>query len=159
MDAFLTSVSLLPEWKIYLTVSCLLLQGVVLAVFPEEVVALAMGMLWAKGTVSFGFSFLAIAIGILPANTASFWLADRFGMSLLGWAPFRWFLPKEKVEAALRYLHRYHLWVVFVTRFTPLVRGPVYIAAGLSELSLWNFVRVDFLAACLQIPILLICGW
>ncbi|MEI6226183.1 MAG: hypothetical protein WCS72_15680, partial [Deltaproteobacteria bacterium] len=62
------------------------------------------------------------------------------------------------VAAAAAALRRHGPIVVLVTRFTPLVRGPVYLAAGLSGLGVGRFFLLDAAAACVQVPLLLWIG-
>jgi membrane protein DedA with SNARE-associated domain len=53
---------------------------------------------------------------------------------------------------------RYGRVVVAVTRFIPLVRGPVYLACGASGMTVRQFFVVDALAALVQVPLLLLLG-
>jgi membrane protein DedA with SNARE-associated domain len=47
---------------------------------------------------------------------------------------------------------------VVVTRFTPFIRGPVYLAAGISGLEVRRFLVLDASAALVQVPLLLWIG-
>ncbi len=48
--------------------------------------------------------------------------------------------------------------MVAVTRFVPLIRGPVYLACGASGMTVREFFVVDALAALVQVPLLLLVG-
>lgn len=158
MQEFLHNFAQLPPWKIYGTVTMLLAQGFVLTIFPEEILILALGVLWGQEKVSFIGSFIAVIVGLLPSNCAGVFLADRFGMKLFEKRPLCWVLKKEDVLRSLRYLERNPFRVIFITRFTPLVRGPIYISAGLSGMGLRKFIRYDLIAGCVQVPVLLVLG-
>jgi membrane protein DedA with SNARE-associated domain len=67
-------------------------------------------------------------------------------------------LSSPRVESALTSIRRHGPVVVVVTRFLPLVRGPVYLATGLSGLGVGRFFLLDAAAACIQVPLLLWLG-
>ncbi len=158
IESLLLQLSGLIHWKIALLATGLLLQGAVFTVFPEEVVVTTLGVLWSQGRIGFFEAMLAVQCGLLPANFALVFMGNRLGTRLFHIRPFSWVLKPEAVEASLAKLRRAGIWVVFSTRFIPLIRGPVYFATGLSRLPLLHFIRTDALASCIQIPLLLLLG-
>jgi membrane protein DedA with SNARE-associated domain len=158
MQELLFRFSEMSEWQIYALVTGLLLQGFILTIFPEEILILALGYLWAQEKVGFVESFICLTIGLLPANAACFLIARRYGMGLLKMRPFCWFISQRSLRLAIIRMRSHGERVLFITRFTPIIRGPIYMAAGISGMSLATFLRVEFLAACIQIPLLLYCG-
>ena len=68
------------------------------------------------------------------------------------------FMKKRSVQFASEYLHRWGAWVIVLTRFTPIVRAPVYLAVGVSRFGVLRFFQTDGLAACVQVPLLLYLG-
>ena len=158
IESLLLQLSGLAHWKIALLATGLLLQGAVFTVFPEEVVITTLGVLWSQGKINFFEAMVAVQCGLLPANFALVFMGNRLGTRLFHIRPFSWVLKPEAVEESLAHLRRAGIWVVFTTRFIPLIRGPVYFATGLSRLPLWHFVRTDALASFIQIPLLLLLG-
>lgn len=140
----------LNHWQIGMIATGLLLQGAVIAIFPEEIIILTLGLLWGRGKMSFPEALLFTQLGLLPANAAMVFLGRKLGQKSI--------LRKKGVQPALAGLHRYGARLIFVTRFTPLVRGPVYLAVGGAQYPFWRFARVDAIASCLQIPLLLWAG-
>jgi len=139
----------LSELQIYLLAGGLILQGMLVAVFPEEVIVITMGLLWAQGKVHFLPTLLVIQVCLMPADFWMAFLGNKVGGRLL---------KRKGVEEALEYVRRYGAWVIFLTRFTPTIRGAVYLAYGISGLSLKKFFKTDYLASCIHIPLLLLIG-
>ncbi len=139
----------LSELQIYLLAGGLLLQGIVIAIFPEEVILITMGLLWGQGKIHFLPAVIVMQIGLMPAD---------FGMAFLGNRVGARFLKKKGVEEALEYVRKYGAWVIFLTRFTPTIRGAIYLAAGISRMSLLRFFQVDYLASWIHIPLLMYIG-
>ena len=72
--------------------------------------------------------------------------------------PFRWLNRGGAVEKALGKLREKGWPLIAATRFTPLVRGPMYLAVGLADYRMRDFVKVDALASLVQISVLLAVG-
>jgi membrane protein DedA with SNARE-associated domain len=67
-------------------------------------------------------------------------------------------LGSPEVASALSTVRRHGPGLVLVTRFIPFVRGPIYLATGLSGLPVRRFFLLDALAASVQVPLLLWVG-
>ena len=158
MEQLLLGLAGLPSWQIALTATWLLLVACVVPSLPEEIVITALGMLWGRGRIAFLQALAAVLAGLLAANLGAVFIGSRLARGLSLWEPLARPLRSAAVQGALGAIRRHGRAVVFVTRFTPLVRGPVYLAAGLSQMSLARFFQVDALAACLEVPMLLWLG-
>jgi membrane protein DedA with SNARE-associated domain len=158
MEALLAQLIGLESWQIALFATVLLLEGAVLAIVPEEGVGITLGILWALGKIDFWFALLAMQIGLLPANQVAVEIGRRFGPKIFRNRYVRCLFSEESVARATLNFRRWGFWVVFLTRFTPLIRGPVYLSAGLLGVSRLRFLLVDTLASFLQIPLLLWLG-
>lgn len=140
----------LSHWQICGLVIWLLLQGTVLAVAPEEIIFLSLGVLWSQGRVGFAEALTAALLGLLPANAGMVFVAGRFRRNSL--------VQKASVQRALELVRAKGRWMIFITRFTPLVRAPVYASVGLSGMSVLSFFKVDAPAALIQVPLLILAG-
>lgn len=139
----------LSGWQIHAVAFWILLQGAVVSVAPEEVVILTLGMLWGREKIGFFEAWLVIAGGLLPANLFMVFVGSRIAGRVGN---------KPLVIFARRFLDRYGPAAIFLTRFTPTIRGPVYLAVGLSRFPLTRFFRWDASASLVQIPALLWAG-
>lgn len=155
IESLLLQLSGLAHWKIALIATGTLLEGAVFTVFPEEVVVTTLGVLWSQHRIGFFEALLAVQLGLLPANLCLVFLGNRIGIKLLKIPPFKWILKPDAVVRSLERLRQAGSWVVFATRFIPLIRGPVYFATGLSRFPISRFFRIDCAASFIQIPLLL----
>ena len=158
METLIARLDHLEHWQIAMLASGLLYQGLFLAVFPEEVIITTLGLLWSQNRIGFFEAWVAICIGLLPANATTVFAASRLGMKIFTIRPFSWILKKEVIEESLEQVRHYGKRIVFLTRFTPIIRGPIYFAAGMSKMGVLNFMKTDFLASVIQIPSLLLLG-
>jgi membrane protein DedA with SNARE-associated domain len=148
----------LPQWQVALAAAWILLQGCVLPSLPEEIVVVSMGMLVGQGRVDAPVALAAVLAGLLPANSVAVLLGSLARRRLERGGTLGRALSSPRVAAAAAALRRHGPIVVVLTRFTPLVRGPVYLAAGLSGLGVGRFFLLDAAAACVQVPLLLWIG-
>jgi membrane protein DedA with SNARE-associated domain len=158
VDNLLARLADLPQWQLAFAASWILLQGCVLLSIPEEIVIVSMGMLVGQGRVEAPLALVAILAGLLPANSAAVFFGNLARKRLERGGTLGRALSSPPVTAATSALRRHGPIVVLVTRFTPLVRGPIYLAAGLSGLGVGRFFLLDAVAACVQIPLLLWIG-
>lgn len=158
MESLLLQLSQLQSWQIGLLASYLLYQGFFVSVFPEEVIATTLGLLWGEGKIGFFHALISIWVGLLPANATTVFVGSRFGPKLLNMRPFCWLFKKDAISDALELVKKNGAWVVIMTRFVPMIRGPLYLATGLSQMAVSQFMRLDLLASCIQVPCLLILG-
>lgn len=158
MEALLNQLAALDHWQIALLATGLLLQGAVFTIFPEEVIISALGVMWSQGKIGFFEAMVAVQLGLLPANAVLVFVGDRIGSKALSLPPLRWMLKPAAVESAAAKLRRGGPWLIAITRFTPLIRGPVYFACGVAKIGVLRFMRVDALTSCLQVPLWLIIG-
>lgn len=139
----------LSHWQIDLVAFLLLLQGAVISIAPEEVVIVTLGLLWGHGKIGFIEASIIILLGIIPANIFLVLFGQKFVKRIE---------KKRAVQIASNYLRRYGGLVIVLTRFTPVVKGPVYFSVGASRFGLGRFLVTDAIAACVQIPLLLLLG-
>lgn len=158
MQQLLEQLSGLPHWQIGLIAAYLLLQGCVVPGVPEEVVITTLGMLWSQGRIAFAEAFAFVLLGLLPANAFTVVMTDRFGPQVLKRRPFRWMIDLQTAQPYLAQVRKWGGWIVPAARFTPIVRGPIYAAIGLSKFGVLRFMAFDALAACVEVPAFLLVG-
>lgn len=158
MTNFLVQLNQMDHWHIDLLAWVLLLQGATIVPIPEEVIITTLGVLWGQHRLNFFEALFSAQAGLLLANAAMVLVGRTFGATLTTKRPFSFFFRGEAIQRALLKLKKNGAVIVFFTRFTPVVRGPIYAAAGISQMSLRKFMSMDALASCVQIPLLLWLG-
>jgi membrane protein DedA with SNARE-associated domain len=148
----------LPSWQIALAATWLLLQACILPSLPEEIVITSLGVLVAQGRIGAPLATAAVLAGLLPADAVPVFLGGLARRRAGGGGILGRCQRSTGVEGALAALRRRGSSLVVATRFTPFVRGPIYLATGLSGLGVGRFLLLDAAAACVQVPILLWIG-
>jgi membrane protein DedA with SNARE-associated domain len=129
----------------------LILCGLGLPV-PEDVVLVAAGAL---GQID-GRSWLQVSLlmyaGVMLGDSTIFFAGRYLGARLrtAGW--FRRFFSEKKQDKVEGLFDRYHTWVLFVGRFLPGLRAPIFFTAGSTRVKFWKFFLFDGLAALISVP-------
>jgi len=114
----------------------------------EDLTCLAAGALVAQGKQDFLPATLACLSGIYAGDLLLF-LGGRFARG-----PVLRFVSEEKVIRASEWISRRGIAVVFLSRFTPGLRLPTYVAAGLLKTKFWRFTTYFLIAAAVWTPLL-----
>jgi membrane protein DedA with SNARE-associated domain len=128
---------------------------IVLSTFiSEDLSCIATGALIAAGKIGFLPGALACVAGIFFGDLMLYLAGRLVGRPILGWRPLRRLLTTEKLNAASRWLEKRGVRVVILSRFTPGLRLPTYVAAGMLKTRFWTFSAYFLLAALLWTPAL-----
>ncbi|WP_052700095.1 DedA family protein [Methylocucumis oryzae] len=134
-----------------LVFSILLACGLGLPI-PEDITLFVSGMLAYYGIVDVWFVTAVCMAGVLIGDSMIYYLGAKYGRSLTNKPFFHQFLPPERLEMVKEKLHRHGNKVIFVTRFTPVLRAPTYFSAGTLHLPFRVFLFYDGLAALISVP-------
>jgi membrane protein DedA with SNARE-associated domain len=120
----------------------------------EDLTCIATGALIAGGEIGFVPGAITCVTGIFFGDLLLYCAGRFIGRPILGWRPLRKLLTSEKVDAASFWLEKRGAGVVILSRFTPGLRLPTYVAAGLLKTRFWTFSAYFLLAAFLWTPAL-----
>ncbi len=120
----------------------------------EDLTCIAAGALVAAGTMSLAEGILACTLGIFCGDMLLYLAGRCFGRAAMRWRPLGRMLTAEKVERASAWLSARGARVVLASRFTPGLRLPTYLAAGLLKTRFWTFAGYFLLAAAVWTPLL-----
>lgn len=132
----------------------MLLALALATLLSEDLACIAAGTLVARGELGFVEASAACFGGIFVGDALLYFAGRAFGSVALARAPLRWFLTRERVEAAAGWLERRGGWVVFATRFVPGTRLPTYFASGALGTRPARFLAWFALAGLLWTPLL-----
>lgn len=133
-------------------VGVLLLCGMGLPL-PEEVPILTSGVLSRLGHLSPWPALIAVLLGVMAGDSVMFLLGRRWGVHLLEHRLSRMLLTRERQAKIAVYFQKYGAWIIFVARFLPGLRAPLFLTAGSLKVSFVTFFAMDGLAALLSIPL------
>ena len=120
----------------------------------EDLTCLTTGALIAAGKLAFVPGVSACLVGIY-AGDLLLYCAGRFvGRPILGWGPFRKLLRSGRLDRASQWLAERGASVIIISRFTPGLRLPTYLAAGLLKTRFWTFAGYFLAAAAIWTPLL-----
>lgn len=137
----------------------LLLTSAVFTLMPEELIFVTLGFLAHFGRVHPVEAIAAAHLGLIPADAITVWFGRKLGKNVLTRRPFRFFFGSMQLQSSLEKLRTSSGLLLFFTRFTPMLRAPVYLAAGISGISLRRSVAIDLLAASIQVPVFFLLGF
>lgn len=133
-------------------VTVLLLCGLGLPL-PEEVPILTSGVLAQMGHMQPWPALSALMVGVMLGDSAMFLLGKRWGGHLFEHKLARRLLTRERQAQIAAYFARYGALVIFVARFLPGLRAPLFLTAGSMQVRFLTFFTMDGLAALLSIPL------
>src|SRR5438270_4481924 len=120
----------------------------------EDLTCIATGALIAAGKIGFVPGVVACIAGIYFGDLLLYFAGRFIGRPMLRWKPMRRLLSESKLDRASEWLAQRGAGVVILSRFTPGLRLPTYLAAGLLKTHFWKFSFYFLLASVLWTPVL-----
>jgi len=111
----------------------------------EEPVSVGSAIMVASGNLPFWLVFAALAIGF-PTGDSLLYLLGRFGKQFV--ENSRWYRHSEAVRDSSRWFNRNVIGAVFVARFTPGLRFPTFVAAGMLHVPFHRFLALPKRPCC-----------
>jgi membrane protein DedA with SNARE-associated domain len=146
----------------YLGIFLLMMAENVFPPIPSEVIMGAAGVLVARGQMTFITLWVVATAGTVAGNLFWYWLGVRWSEETLKkvidrwgrWLTFEW----DEFLKARDTFRKYGDWIVFLLRFSPLLRTIVSLPAGLAKMKLWRFVLFTALGSAIWNGILIFGG-
>lgn len=131
----------------------------ILVPLPEEVPLLVAGMAIARGELGFAEALAAGAVGTLLRDGSIYGAGRLAGPGLQAFLRRRLGARLDRAIAAFEARDdRQRDRFVFATRFLPGVRAPLYLVAGLLDVSLPRFLILDTVGLAITTPLTLAAG-
>ncbi len=146
----------------YLGIFFLMMAENVFPPIPSEVIMGGAGLLVAKGQMTFGTVWIVATAGTVAGNLFWYWIGVRWSEEQLKriidrwgrWLTFEW----DEFLKARDTFRKYGDWIVFLLRFSPVLRTIVSLPAGLAKMKLWRFVLFTALGSAIWNGILIFGG-
>jgi len=126
-------------------------------VVPGVVLIATAGALVASGALGFWEVYVAIGLGAVLGDAASYWLGRVFGDRVPRAWPFRH--RPELLERGSRFFHRHGGKSVFLARFLGPLRPVVPITAGMMAMPHRSFQAANLLSAVIWVPLMMAPGF
>jgi membrane protein DedA with SNARE-associated domain/pimeloyl-ACP methyl ester carboxylesterase len=137
-----------------LALALMLLLLVLTTFISEDLACIGAGLLAAKGILNFIPAVIACFTGILLADVTIYWLGRWLGSPVLSRVPFRWLIDEEDVDQAEQTFKQQGVAIIFLSRFIPGTRFPVYFTAGMVRAKFTLFLIYFILAILLWTPLI-----
>lgn len=156
MDILIAFFSHYGYWAVFLI---LLLCGFGIPI-PEDITLVSGGIIAGFGLADVHIMFVVGMAGVLIGDSTMFMLGHIFGERIIKFKPIRRLLPPRRFHQVQDKFARYGNRVLFVARFLPGLRTPIFITAGLSrQIPYWRFLLLDGCAALISVPIWVYLGF
>ena len=146
----------------YLGIFVLMILENVFPPVPSEVILGAAGVLVAQGKMNGYVLWLIATAGTVVGNLFWYWLGYRWSEQTLKRMIDRWgrilTFEWDEFTKARDIFSKYGDWIVFLLRFSPLLRTIVSLPAGLARMSVWRFALFTFLGSLIWNGLLILGG-
>jgi len=141
----------------YGTHSYAVMFGVLLACgfgfpMPEDIVLVTGGILSAHGVTQYTIVNLVCMAGVMVGDGIIFFLGRRYGPRLKQRAPFNRIFTEKRDLMVKGLFDKYGDKVIFMGRFMPGLRTPIFFSSGVYQVPPWKFFALDGSAALISVP-------
>ncbi len=143
----------------YFVMFGLLLAGGFGFPLPEDIVLITGGILSSLKVCKLGTTFLICMFGILIGDTIMFTIGARAGPRIQASRFYKRLLNPRNNERIHTSFQKYGNKVVFMARFMPGLRAPLFMSAGMYHVPYWKFFVLDGSAALISVPIWIYLGY
>lgn len=127
---------------------------------PEDITLVAGGIISGLGYTHVHTMFAVGMLGVLVGDATMFMIGRHYGPRVMQVRLVSRFLTQERFELVQEKFARYGNWVLFVARFLPGLRSPIFLSAGMSgSVPFWRFLIMDGLAAVISVPVWVYLGY
>ncbi|MCB9229349.1 MAG: DedA family protein [Deltaproteobacteria bacterium] len=126
---------------------------------PEDVILISGGILASRGVTDFFMTFVVCMLGVLIGDGIVFSIGRKMGPKIRETRIFRKIMHTNREAQVSRWFTRYGDKVIFFARFAPGLRMPLFMTAGMYQVSFWKFFFLDGFAALISVPVWIWIGY
>jgi len=124
------------------------------SLIAEDFTGVAIGVLVAQGSVGFSTAVLSFFAGIYLGDMGLYFIGRGLGFSAIERVPLRWIISSQDIERCRQWFDHRGPIIIFISRFIPGMRLPVFASAGISKFSLPQFSGWLLLAVAVWSPLI-----
>lgn len=159
MEVFNALLPIFTEYG-YLAVFIMLLVCGFGVPVPEDVTLVTGGVIAGLGYADVNTMFAVGMAGVIIGDGTVFSIGRFKGPSVMRLKPVQRVITPERFNAAQEAFRKYGRWVMFVARFLPGLRTPVFFSAGMSKrVSFGTWFLMDGVAALISVPVWVYLGY
>lgn len=133
---------------------------------PEDITLIAGGVICAlsedESTVVLNFKIMIVVAlcGVLLGDSVMFFLGRVLGNRVHRLPILKKIITPAVYAQIQEKVHKYGIKILFIARFLPGLRAPIYLTAGIShKVSYLRFIIMDGIAAIISVPLLIYLGY
>lgn len=133
---------------------------------PEDVTLIAGGVICAltktgnQHSLNVHVMVLIGLLGVLSGDSIMFMLGNKLGSRVTKLPILRSIITPDIYAKIQTKVARYGLKVLFIARFLPGLRAPIFLTAGIShKVKFWKFMLLDGSAALISVPLWIYAGY
>lgn len=147
------------EYGYYAVFGVLLLCGMGLPV-PEDITLVTAGVISALGSQNIHVMFVVAYLGVMVGDSLMYGIGWHFGPHIRQKKWFAKLLSPERMDQIDSLFRRYGNRLIFVARFLPGLRAPIYVMTGITRrVKYWQFALMDGFAAIISVPVFVYVGY
>ncbi len=142
----------------YGTQSYFMMFGILLACgfglpMPEDIVLITGGILSARGITDYWMVNVVCMAGVLVGDGIIFGIGRHFGPGIKKKGIFKRIFTEARDKKVQGIFHKYGDKVIFMGRFMPGLRTPIFLTSGIYQVRAWKFFLLDGSAALISVPL------
>ena len=154
-----TLVAFFGEYGYIAVFACLILCGLGVPV-PEDITQVSGGVISGLALANPHIMCAIGLTGVLAGDSTMFLAGRIFGYRVQRLKFFRKVVSPQRFSQIQRKFKKHGLGLLFVARFLPGLRSPIYLVAGMSHrISYITFIVMDGLAALISVPVWIYLGY
>ncbi len=159
MEVFNALLPIFTEYGYLAVFTMLLVCGFGVPV-PEDVTLVTGGVIAGLGYADVNTMFAVGMAGVIIGDGLVFSIGRFKGASVMRLKSVQRVITPERFHSAQEAFHKYGRWVMFVARFLPGLRTPVFFTAGMSKrVSFGTWLLMDGVAALISVPVWVYLGY
>lgn len=143
----------------YLGVVLILMAGGIGMPIPEDLPLLVGGYLCGVGQADIAIMLPVALVAVLAADFTVYFMGRRYGHHVPRLPLIRRYLSENRLAKAEVSFHRHGGKTLFLARFMPGLRTPIYFSAGAFKIPFWKMLVCDGSAAVVSVPLWITLAW
>lgn len=125
---------------------------------PEDIPIVVSGIMISEGTVHFKHAMIVCMSGVLIGDSIIYWLGRLLGNGIFDNRIVRKLIKPSLVKYSSKAFEKYGSKIIFIGRFIPGFRAPIFFFIGKVKKPYWLFIAIDGFAALISVPLWIYVG-
>ncbi|MEY4631449.1 MAG: hypothetical protein RIQ81_1569 [Pseudomonadota bacterium] len=120
---------------------------------PEDIILISAGILASHNVFDQTSAHIVCFAGVMIGDGIIYTMGLKLGPQLKRRRPFNKILTPERDAKVTEVFRKYGTKVIFMARFMPGLRMPIFLTSGIFQVKWWVFLALDGIAALISVPL------